>query len=86
MFGLGFGEIAVILVLALVLLGPTRLPDAAKKLGKAMREFRRATQDLKNDFEGELYQESNKPVIPAPPPGPDRTGGPGPADPPKERT
>jgi len=56
-FGLGFGEILIILVLALILLGPTRLPDAAKQLGKSLREFKKATDDLKNQFEGELYSD-----------------------------
>jgi sec-independent protein translocase protein TatB len=56
-FGLGFGEILIILVLALILLGPTRLPDAAKTLGKSLREFKKATDDLKNQFEGELYSD-----------------------------
>ena len=55
MFGLGFPEIVVILVLALILLGPQRLPDAAKQLGKGLREFKKATDDLKSQFEGELY-------------------------------
>jgi len=64
MFGLGFGEVVIVLVLALVLLGPKRLPDVAKQLGKAMREFRRATDDLKGQFETELYREEPK----APPP------------------
>ncbi|HSB19083.1 MAG TPA: twin-arginine translocase TatA/TatE family subunit, partial [Anaeromyxobacteraceae bacterium] len=47
MFGLGFGEILIILVLALVLLGPSKLPDAAKQLGKGLREFKKATDDLR---------------------------------------
>ncbi len=55
MFGLGFGEIVVILVLALVLLGPQKLPEVAKQLGKGLRDFRKATDDLKNQFERELY-------------------------------
>jgi Tat protein translocase TatB subunit len=57
MFGLGMGEIVIVLVLALILLGPQRLPDAAKKLGQGLREFRKATEDLKSQFETELYQE-----------------------------
>ena len=51
MFGLGMGEIMIILVLALVLLGPARLPDAAKSIGKAMRDFRKATDDVRNQFD-----------------------------------
>jgi sec-independent protein translocase protein TatB len=61
MFGLGFGEIVIILVLALVLLGPKRLPDVAKQLGKGLREFKKATDDLKSQFESELYAEDTKP-------------------------
>jgi sec-independent protein translocase protein TatB len=55
MFGLGMGEILIILVLALILLGPKKLPDAAKQLGRGLREFRRATEELKSQFESELY-------------------------------
>ena len=64
MFGLGMGEIVIILVLALVLLGPQKLPDAAKQLGKGLREFRKATADLKQQFETELYDERSKPAKP----------------------
>lgn len=60
MFGLGFGEIVVILVLALVLLGPQKLPEVAKQLGKGFRDFKRASDDLKNQFERELYAEDAK--------------------------
>jgi len=64
MFGLGMGEIVIILVLALVLLGPQKLPDAAKQLGKGLREFRKATEDLKQQFETELYSDQHKPPKP----------------------
>ncbi len=60
MFGLGFGEILIILVLALILLGPQRLPDVAKQLGKGLREFKKATDDLKQQFESELYSEETR--------------------------
>lgn len=71
MFGLGFGEIMIILVLALLLLGPQRLPDAAKQLGKAMRDFRKATDDVRDQFQAAMYEE-DRPVRPvaAPPPEP----------------
>ena len=73
MFGLGMGEVVIILVLALILLVPQKLPDAAKQLGKGLREFRKATDDLKAQFETELYSEPTKPqkptlVEPAKPP------------------
>jgi sec-independent protein translocase protein TatB len=61
MFGLGFGEIVIILVLALILLGPQKLPDVAKQLGKGLREFKKATDDLKSQFESELYSEESRP-------------------------
>jgi TatA/E family protein of Tat protein translocase len=51
MFGLGPTELIVILVLALVLLGPNKLPSVAVSLGKAIRQFRKATQDLSNQLE-----------------------------------
>ena len=83
MFGLGFGEILIILVLALILLGPQRLPDVAKQLGKGLRDFKKATDDLRGQFERELYADDRprpKPAlvqpptaaapVPAPPPGP----------------
>ena len=60
MFGLGFGEIVIILVLALVLLGPQKLPEVAKQLGKGLRDFKRATDDLKGQFERELYADESK--------------------------
>jgi len=58
------GEVVIILVLALLLLGPQRLPDAAKQIGKGLREFRKATEDLKNQFESELYATDDKPAKP----------------------
>lgn len=51
MFGLGMGEIVVILVVALIVLGPTQLPDAAKHIGKAIRSLRKHTRDLQDTIE-----------------------------------
>jgi sec-independent protein translocase protein TatB len=70
MFGLGFGEILIILVLALILLGPARLPDVAKQLGKGLREFKKATDELKGQFEREMYADDRpapKPSLVQPP-------------------
>jgi len=51
MFGLGMPELLVILAVALVVIGPKRLPDIAKALGKGMREFRKATNDIKQNID-----------------------------------
>ena len=51
MFGLGMGELIVILAIALIFLGPKRLPDVATTLGKAIRSFRKATRDLTDQLE-----------------------------------
>ncbi len=50
MFGLGTGEILLVLVLALIFIGPARLPEIATKLGKIVRQVRRALDDIKNDL------------------------------------
>ncbi len=51
MFGLGPTELIVILVLALLVLGPQRIPEAASSLGKAIRGFRRATRELRDQID-----------------------------------
>ena len=55
MFGMSGTEMIIILVLALLLLGPEKLPEMAKLFGKGMREFQKATDDIKNTVEGEFY-------------------------------
>jgi len=50
-FNLGFGEIAVVLVVALIVLGPKMLPEIATGLGKVIREIRKATADIRQDIE-----------------------------------
>ena len=51
MFGMGTWEIALILVIALLILGPDKLPGVARSIGKALREMRRATNDLRVHME-----------------------------------
>jgi Tat protein translocase TatB subunit len=50
MFGIGMPELLLILALALIVLGPKKLPELARALGKGMAELRRATEDLKDEF------------------------------------
>jgi Tat protein translocase TatB subunit len=59
MCGIGMQELILILVVALIVIGPKRLPDLARALGKAMGEFRRATDDIREslDVEGHIRTE-----------------------------
>lgn len=51
MFGIGMPEMILILAVALIVIGPKKLPDLAKSLGKAMGEFKKATSDLKESMQ-----------------------------------
>lgn len=69
---LGVPELLFILVLALLVFGPRKLPEIGRTLGRAMGEFRRATSDLKRTLDVELSTEElskppTAPVTPAPP-------------------
>ncbi len=46
MFGLGFGELLVIFLIALIFIGPKKLPELAKGLGKGIRDFQNAAKGL----------------------------------------
>ena len=50
MFGIGMTELIVIMVIALVVIGPSKLPDLAKALGKGLAEFKKASQEIKDSF------------------------------------
>jgi len=50
MFGIGMPELLLILGLALVVLGPKKLPDLARSLGKGLGEFKRATEEMRSSF------------------------------------
>lgn len=57
MFGIGTTEIVVILVVALLVLGPKKLPEIARSLGKTLAEFRRVSTDVKRTIEMEVDRE-----------------------------
>jgi TatA/E family protein of Tat protein translocase len=60
--GLGMGEIVLILVIALVVFGPRKLPELGKSLGQAMAQFRRASEDFKRTWEQEVEMEKVRKV------------------------
>ncbi|MBC2705201.1 twin-arginine translocase TatA/TatE family subunit [Desulfobacula sp.] len=53
MFGLGMPEILMILAIALIVIGPKKLPELAKTLGRALGEFKRSAQDFKRSIDVE---------------------------------
>jgi sec-independent protein translocase protein TatB len=68
MFGMSGTELVIIFVLALLLLGPHKLPDLARSLGRALRDFRRATEDVRSSVESEFYRMDQPPPPSNPPP------------------
>lgn len=66
MFGsLGVPEIVLIFIVILIVFGPRRIPEIGQMLGKALGEFRKATDDLKNTIEREVRLEELKSVAPS---------------------
>jgi Tat protein translocase TatB subunit len=60
MFGIGMQEILVVLVIALVVIGPKKLPELAKSLGKGYGEFRRAFEEMKSTINVDVKTEEEK--------------------------
>ncbi len=53
MFNIGLPELMIIVAIALIVFGPNKLPELAKAFGRAMREFKKATEEVKESFEAE---------------------------------
>jgi TatA/E family protein of Tat protein translocase len=66
MFGIGFQEMLIILVVVLIFFGPKRLPDLAKSLGKGIAEFKKASEEVRKGIEDAVKEESTE-EAPKPP-------------------
>jgi Tat protein translocase TatB subunit len=60
MFGIGIPELVIIIIVALLVVGPSKLPDLARSMGKALGEFRRLADDVKETIEQEMAKEPEK--------------------------
>ena len=65
MFDIGFQEMLVIGVLALLVFGPGKLPELGRMIGRALREFRRASDEFRSTVETNLHLNDPDPIIPS---------------------
>jgi len=62
MFGLGYQELLIILVIVLILFGANRLPELAKSLGSSVKEFKKGVNEVKNEDATSSQKEEEKKV------------------------
>ncbi len=68
MFGIGTGELLLLLLLALIVLGPERMPKLARDLGRALAEFRKTSDELRSEFlNADKFLDTVASTAPAPP-------------------
>lgn len=80
MFGpIGFPELMIILVVALIVFGPRKLPELGRSLGRSLNEFKRASNELKQTLDDEIRLDEQREATktpPVPPTDPARLGSP----------
>jgi sec-independent protein translocase protein TatA len=67
----GMPELLIIMVIALMVFGPKRLPELGKAVGQTIKEFKKGANSLRDSLEEEVRQEEQRtaaPTLPAPPP------------------
>jgi len=62
MFNIGTPELILVLVVALIVLGPRRLPELARSIGRGLREFQKAADDVKDSLTRDLREEPEVPL------------------------
>jgi sec-independent protein translocase protein TatA len=60
MFGLGYQELLIILVIVLILFGAQRLPDLARSLGSSVKEFKKGVAEVKDDSSSQAKKDDEK--------------------------
>lgn len=67
---LGFPELVIIFVVALLVFGPRKLPELGRSLGKGLSEFKRASNDLRQTLDDEIRDEERRTALTTPPSAP----------------